>query len=209
MNAHKQQIIWSPWEDASLENPIRTEMSLVNDPIDLPMYKSLPAFEWIYKHKAEDLLCRSLTRFAPLSPVISYKGQISSWLSPPISGSGNTVLLILSKDNSGAVRLVGTNYANWPKGSVGLTKFNFFEEYDSLEFRTDKERLIVETISSHMNCTDTQIAKEVAYQAELVRTMPIALLVLDINKSFMAFSPAVVYGNHPADFSKEFMGEVL
>jgi hypothetical protein len=60
-----------------------------------------------------------------------------------------------------------------------------------------------------MTFNDPQIAKQVAYQSELFRTMPIALLVLDEHQSHMAFSPAVVYGDHPSDMSLEYIGEVL
>ena len=199
----------SPWQDPSLENLFRTELSFVSDPIDLPMYKSLTAFQWIHKTKTAGLLFRGLTKFAPLYPVISYKGEISSWLSPPPSGSGNTVLLILGKDRKCKARLVGTNYLNMPQCNNNFTAINFFEDYDRATSRTEKESLIYNMISSQMTLDDLRNAKQVTYQAEVVRTMPIALLVLDGEKSYMAFSPAVVYGNYPSDMSLEFMGEIL
>lgn len=199
----------SPWQDPSLENLFRIELSLVSDPIDLPMYKSLTAFQWIHKTKTAGLLFRGLTKFAPLYPVNAYKGEISSWLSPPPSGSGNTVLLILGKDQKGKARLVGTNYLNMPQCNNNFTAINFFEDYDKATSRTEKESLIYNMISSQMTWDELRIANQVTYQAEVVRTMPIALLVLDATKSYMAFSPAVVYGNHPSDMSLEFLGEVL
>lgn len=199
----------SPWQDPSLENLFRTELSLVSDPIDLPMYKSRPEFQWIHKTKTAGLLFRGLTKFAPLYPVIAYKGEISSWLSPAISGSGNTVLLILGKDQKGNVRLVGTNYLIMPQCKNNFTAINFFEDYDRATSRTEKESLIYNMISSQMTWDDLRIAKQVTHQAEVVRTMPIALLVLDGEKSYMAFSPAVVCGNYPSDMSLEFTDEVL
>lgn len=199
----------SPWQDPSLENLFRTELSFVSDPIDLPMYKSLTAFQWIHKTKTAGLLFRGLTKFAPLYPIIAYRGVISAYVSPPTSGAGNTALLIMGKDQSGKVRLVGSNLSCWPTGQSGGIKTNFFEKFDRLSNWRDQETLIIETISSHMTFNDLQIAKEVAYQSELFKTMPIKLLVLDGNKSHMAFSPAVVYGNYPCDMSLEFMGEVL
>lgn len=199
----------SPWQDPSLENLFRTELSFVSDPIDLPMYKSLTAFQWIHKTKTAGLLFRGLTKFAPLYPVISYKGEISSWLSPPPSGSGNTVLLILGKDRKCKARLVGTNYLNTPQCNNNFTAINFFEDYDRATSRTEKESLIYNMISSQMTLDDLRNAKQVNYQAEVVRTMPIALLVLDTHKSYMVFTPAVVCGNYPSDMSLEFMGEVL
>ena len=199
----------SPWQDPSLENLFRTELSFVSDPIDLPMYKSLTAFQWIHKTKTAGLLFRGLTKFAPLYPVISYKGEISSWLSPPPSGSGNTVLLILGKDRKGKARLVGTNYLNMPQCNNNFTAINFFEDYDKATSRTEKESLIYNMISSQMTWDDLRNAKQVNYQAEVVRTMPIALLVLDATKSYMVFTPAVVCGNYPSDLSLEFLGEVL
>ena len=196
----------SPWQDPSLENLFRIELSLVSDPIDLPMYKSLTAFQWIHKTKTAGLLFRGLTKFAPLYPVNAYKGEISS--SPP-SGSGNTVLLILGKDQKGKARLVGTNYLNMPQCNNNFTAINFFEDYDKATSRTEKESLIYNMISSQMTWDDLRNAKQVTYQAEVFRTMAIALLILDGEKSYMAFSPAVVYGNYPSDLSLEFLGEVL
>ena len=209
MSLYKLNKSTSPWQDPSLENLFRTELSLVSDPIDLPMYKSLTAFQWIHKYNAGDLLFKGLTKFAPLCTVIAYKGEISSWLSPPPSGSGNTVLLILGKDKKGMVRLVGTNYLTMPQCNNNFTAINFFEDYDKATSRTKKESLIYNMISSQMTWDDLRNAKQVNYQAEVVRTMPIALLVLDATKSYMVFTPAVVCGNYPSDLSLEFLGEVL
>ena len=209
MSLYKLNKSTSPWQDSSLENLFRTELSLVSDPIDLQMYKSLTAFQCIHKTKTAGLLFRGLTKFAPLYPVNAYKGEISSWLSPPPSGSGNTVLLILGKDQKGKARLVGTNYLNMPQCNNNFTAINFFEDYDKATSRTEKESLIYNMISSQMTLDDLRNAKQVTYQAEVFRTMAIGLLVLDATKSYMAFSPAVVCGNHPSDMSLEFMGEVL
>ena len=209
MSLYKLNKSTSPWQDSSLENLFRTELSLVSDPIDLQMYKSLTAFQCIHKTKTAGLLFRGLTKFAPLYPVNSFKGEISSWLSPPASGYGNTVLLILGKGREGKARLVGTNYLNMPQCNNNFTAINFFEDYDRATYRTEKESLIYNMISSQMTLDDLRNAKQVTYQAEVFRTMAIGLLVLDATKSYMAFSPAVVYGNYPSDMSLEFMGEIL
>ena len=119
------------------------------------------------------------------------------------------ILLSLGKDRKGKARLVGTNYLNMPQCNNNFTAINFFEDYDRATSRTEKESLIYNMISSQMTLDDLRNAKQVNYQAEVVRTMPIALLVLDATKSYMAFSPAVVCGNHPSDMSLEFLGEVL
>jgi hypothetical protein len=153
----------SPWQDPSLENLFRTELSYAKDPIDFYGYKSHPALKWINSNKAEQLLFRGLTKFAPLYPIAAYKNQVSAWVSPPPSGYNNSALMILGKGDDGQIRLIGSNYANWPRGGSGLVKSNFFEEYDQLTSRTNKEHLIFNTISSHMNCNDIQISKQVAY----------------------------------------------
>ena len=213
MKESKNTVIKYPWLDQRLKNLFRTELQIslekAEDPINSLGYKSHPAFDWIQKNGAQDLLYKGLTKFAPLYPVIAYKGEISSWLSPAISGSGNTVLLILGKDPKGNVRLVGTNYLNMPQCNNNFTAINFFEDYDRATSRTEKESLIYNMISSQMTWDDLRIAKQVTHQAEVVRTMPIALLVLDGEKSYIAFSPAVVCGNYPSDMSLEFTDEVL
>jgi hypothetical protein len=209
MSLYKLNKSTSPWQDPSLENLFRTELSLASSPINFPMFKSLPALKWVNSNNASELLFKGLAKLAPLYPIIAYRGVISAYVSPPTSGAGNTALLIMGKDQSGKVRLVGSNLSCWPTGQSGGIKTNFFEKFDRLSNWRDQETLIIETISSHMTFNDLQIAKEVAYQSELFKTMPIKLLVLDGNKSHMAFSPAVVYGNYPCDMSLEFLGEVL
>ena len=199
----------SPWLDSNLENLFRTELSYAREPIGFYGYRCHPALKWVDRNNASKLLYNGLAKFAPLCPIVAYKEKTSAYVSPPLSGYNNSALMILGRDSTGKKRLIGSNYANWPTGGCSLPKSNFFDEFDQLTSRTAREGLIFNTVSSHMTYEDISIAKTVAYQSALFRTMPVALLVLDGEKSHMAFCPAVVYGSYPCDMSLEFLGEVL
>ena len=87
----------SPWLNKNNNNIFLDEISFVEDPVSNPYYKPMEIFKWICKHKAKKLLFNALALFAPLFPVVSYKGQISSWQSPPPSGLGNVIFIIIGK----------------------------------------------------------------------------------------------------------------
>ncbi len=209
MKEPKNNVIKCPWLDKRLENLFRTELVIAADSMNLTDYKSHPAFDWINKNHTKNLLFKALEKYAPLFPVIAYKGNVSVWLSPPPSGQNNQVTIIMGKDQFGKIRVIGANYLNWPTVTKVKIKSNFFEAYDSLQSRFEKEYLMMDTISYHMSYYNKQIAISVTNEAELMRTMPIALLILDGERSYVAFAPAIVYGNYPSDMSKEFIGEVL
>jgi hypothetical protein len=205
--------ITSPWLDQRLENLFRTELEIslekAEDPMNSLGYKSLPAFDWIQKNGAQDLLYKGLTQCAPLYPVIAYRGQTIIWMTPSPIIAGKALLLIMGKDLKGRIRLIGSNNTSIPKSYKAFNDLNIFEAYDQSISTRQIERLIYNVISSKMSIDDLEIASQVEYESQLFRVMPIALLILDGEMSYMAFAPAIVYGNHISDMSKEFIGEVL
>jgi hypothetical protein len=197
----------SSWLDHRYDNIFLNEISFVEDPVPGLNNQPNEAFVWICKNKAKRLLFKSLAEFAPLFPVYSYHKEISSWLSPPPSGIGNAVFIIIGKDPTGKLRSVGGNYFNsnaWGESPQG----NFWENLSCCKNEQDQYHLISSTIGFYKKNHGQFQINETERICDIACTMPIYLLALDKDKACMAVGPAIVSGNHPADFSYEKIGEV-
>ena len=203
--------IKSPWLDHRNHNLFLDEISFVEDPVP-DLYQPNETFVWICKNKAKGLLFKALAEFAPLFPVHSYHNEISTWLSPPPSGVGNAVFIVIGKDRSGKLRAAGGNYFNSNfKGCFidDRCTDNFWNDYDKCKSQTEKYHLIDDVISFHQKSSNKRDISETEFIADLVCTMPIYLLVLENNNGHMAITPAVVKGCDPADFSYEKLVEIV
>ena len=203
--------IKSPWLDHRNHNLFLDEISFVEDPVP-DLYQPNETFVWICKNKAKGLLFKALAEFAPLFPVYSYHNEISTWLSPPPSGVGNAVFIVIGKDRSGKLRAAGGNYFNNNfKGCFidDRCTDNFWNDYDKCKSQTEKYHLIDDVISFHQKSSNKRDISETEFIADLVCTMPIYLLVLENNNGHMAITPAVVKGCDPADFSYEKLVEIV
>ena len=203
--------IKSPWLDHRNHNLFLDEISFVEDPVP-DLYPLNETFVWICKNKAKGLLFKALAEFAPLFPVFSYHNEISTWLSPPPSGVGNAVFIVIGKDRSGKLRAAGGNQFNSNfKGCFidDRCTDNFWNDYDKCKSQTEKYHLIDDVISFHQKSSNKRDISETEFIADLVCTMPIYLLVLENNNGHMAITPAVVKGCDPADFSYEKLVEIV
>ncbi|CAM8362992.1 hypothetical protein [Candidatus Methylopumilus planktonicus] len=199
----------SPWLDPKFSNAFSDEISLVEDPIPGLANRPIEVFDWVVKNNAKDLLFKSLAEFVPLFPVYSYHGEISSWLSPPPSGSGNAVFIIIGKDTHGQVRSIGGNYFNSDVMEDTRTD-DFWGDLDKCKTQRDKHYLISHTVGFHLKYSSFSFKySETERMADFACTMPIYVLVLDENGvGHLAIAPAFVRGFGPADFSYEKLGEV-
>ncbi len=199
----------SPWIDPSCRNLFRDEIQLAVEDSDIMGFKPRPQFVWIHKNDATELLFKALSKFAPLFAVNGYQGQVCSWFSPPPSGLGNVICIVMGRDAVGRVRLVGGNWFTTPhdQKSTQLSASEFFARYDISKRRVQQEEVMNAVISS-MTPTNFIVAREVEMQCELFHTMPIYLTVLNGPTALFAVAPAIVEGARTADFSYEFFGEV-
>ena len=199
----------SPWLDQKFSNIFSDEISLVEDPIPGIGNRPMEVFEWICKNNAKDLLFKSLAELVPLFPVYSYHGEISSWLSPPPSGSGNAVFIIIGKDTRGQVRSIGGNYFNSDVKEDTRTE-DFWGKLDKCKSQRDKHYLISHTVGFNLKYHSYSFKdSETERMADLACTMPIYVLVIDESGiGRLAIAPAFVKGFGPADFSYESLKEV-
>ena len=202
----------SLWLDPKYDNAFRRELAHAVKDSDLRGCKPLPAFVWLYKNDAAEHLYKAISRAAPLFPVKSYRGGVSSWVSPPPSGGGNRICLVVGKDKTDAVRIVGGNYFH----NLGLppTQYisgaDFFHAYDSGS-KNSNQHLVRQATANWLGLLPRANLQNIDRGCAWAKTMPVYVTVLDdsAGKSLFAYGPALVDGLRPADFTYEYFGEFM
>jgi hypothetical protein len=90
----------SPWLDSTYNNLYGRELVLAQENLGLPGFKPTPLYAWIHDNAASEAFFNGLAKLAPLFPVVGYNRVVSSWVSPPPSGQGNVVMVVLGKEPS-------------------------------------------------------------------------------------------------------------
>ena len=206
----------SPWLDETTRTLFRDEFRLIADIKVQPEilswgsnYTPIPIYQWIYDKRAVDLFYRSLARFAPMFRVTAYKGQTAIWISPPPSGLGNAIYLVIGHDGNGKLRSVGGNFFTEPVSESGsaLNSGTFFKQYDQVDQRT-KQKLVRDTVQKSILPESVGLVENISSECAQVHTMAIYITALTEHGSLFHAGKAVIEGVRPADFSYEFFGEV-
>jgi hypothetical protein len=205
----------SPWLDINKINLFRDELQLAEKELsekDLPgsCVTPLEPYRWINKHNGRELFFRGLARLAPMFPSFGYQGQIIVWTSPPPSGFGNAIYMVMGHDSKGKLRLAGGNYFSEPstQSVTSAAPNNFFGEYDKVD-KYEKERLVRETVERSISSSDVQLLLDIRRECEHFHTMGIYITVVTADGVLFHAGKAVIEGNRPADFSYEHFGEIL
>lgn len=199
----------SPWLDPSKSNLFKNEFQIARENLPYEQFKPLEIYAWIERHGGESLFFRGLARYAPMFPLLAYHGQVALWISPPPSGHGNAIFIVMGHDMAGALRLVGGNFFTEPKPLKGspATSADFFAQYDSGNKRTQLT-LVRETVMASISPEYIGLLQSVSRECERFHTMAIYLTVLTSEASLFHAAEAVIEGNKPADFSYEHFGEI-
>jgi hypothetical protein len=202
----------SPWLDDAKSNQIRQEIQVVKENLLDSHYQPLPIFKVLVDLGGEDMLFRGLAKLAPLSPLVSYHGEISVWLSPPPSGKGNAVFVVMGHDSEGKLRLVGGNWYREPKQRIGvnLSSVGFFKLFDA-KTRDKQRRLVKDVVEFSIQNSDSSYLKSLGTNCRTFNTMPIYLVLLDDKPSqtLLQGFPALAQGCSPCDMTHEYFGEIL
>lgn len=202
----------SPWLEARYDNLFRRAMTLAAENSDFPGFEPEPAFAWLHKNGAEQHLYKAFATFAPLFAVRSYRGEVSSWASPPPSGGDNRICLVVGKDEQRKIRIVGGNYFHSlnmpPKPHKGGA--DFFSAYD-IGNEKSKHELVRQITANWYGKLPWGERRNLDLCCELANAMPIYITVLEdsAGEPLFAYGPALVDGLRPADFSFECLGEVM
>lgn len=209
-------LIQSPWTDRGMPNPYRDQFKLIADlKIDTwladmgPYFTPIEIYKWIDDQNGQDLFFRGLARLAPMFPLISYKGDVAVWLSPPPSGLGNVICMVMAQDKHGQLRVVGGNYFSNISKQKGATVegSKFFEKYDCANQR-GKHDLVKNTVEISIQAKDIDLIRNVRRECEDFHTMPIYITALTNKGSLFHVGKALIEGVKPSNFSYEFFGEI-
>jgi hypothetical protein len=209
-------IIQSPWLDHTKRNLFRDEFQLIDDlKIDSWLeeadsyYKPIELYRWIDQNKGKNKFFEGLARYAPMFALDAYHGQVAVWTSPPPSGLGNAIYMVMGHDKSGQLRLVGGNYFTEPKQQSGsvVSGASFFEQYDQADQRSQIQ-LVKATVEASIQPEDKRLLLNIRRECEHFHTMAIYITVLTDPGSMFHAGKAVIEGVKPADFSYEFFGEI-
>ena len=206
----------SPWLDSKKSNLFRDEFKLIDDlKIDPWLehagnyFKPLDLYRWIDQKNGVQLFYRGLARYAPMFKLIGYHGQEALWISPPPSGLGNAIYIVMGRDKSGELRLVGGNYFTEPRSRSGGSQDSarFFEQYDKVDVSSQLQ-LIKQIVEMSIKPKQSALLKNIRQECEHFQTMAIYITVLTDSGSIFHAGKAVIEGVKPADFSYEFFGEI-
>ena len=199
----------SPWLDPAITNLFKDEFQLAQESLPGAYFTPLEPYRWIQEHHGVPLFFKGLARYAPMFPVFAYNGQVASWISPPPSGFGNAICMVMDHDKTGALRLVGGNCFTEPthQRCKQLTAKAFFKWYDTADERC-RQRLVFDTVSQSINPKDEFLLRDIRRECEQFHTMAIYITVLTSKGSLFHAAKAVIEGDKPVDFSYEYFGEV-
>lgn len=199
----------SPWLDSSKPNLFRHEFQIANEYLQGGYFTPIEPYQWIYQNNGEDLFFKGLARLAPMFPVVAYHGQVAVWTSPPPSGLGNAIYLVMGHDKEQQLRFVGGNYFSEPKKQSRsvVSGASFFEQYDQAD-QCGQRQLVKETVEASIQPADASLLRNIRRECEHFHTMAIYITVLTDSVSFFHGGKAVIEGCKPADFSYEFFGEI-
>ena len=202
-------MIQSPWLDQTKPNLFRDEFQLARENLPGGYFTPLETYRRIYDCMGEGLFFRGLARLAPMFPVLAYHGQVAVWTSPPPSGLGNAIYMVMGHDKDAQLRLVGGNYFTAPTQRTGssLTDSAFFEQYDQADER-GQQLLIKDMVEKSIQLTDTTLLLDIRRECEHFHTMAVYITLITETGCLFHAGKAVIEGVKPADFSYEFFGEI-
>jgi hypothetical protein len=172
-------------------------------------FTPIEPYQWIYQNNGENLFFKGLARLAPMFELHAYHGQVAVWISPPPSGLGNAIYLVMGHDKDQQLRMVGGNYFTEPKPQEGsaTSGSEFFAQYDQADQRGQLQ-LVKDTVEASIQSEYAGLLLNIQRECEHFHTMAIYVTVLTDPGSMFHAAKAVIEGVKPADFSYEFFGEI-
>ena len=196
------------WADLEKLSDFQYELSIANEPVPIPYLDAHPAFEYIANKKLAKQLYAALDKLAPLLPFSGFDGTPLLWLSPPPSGTGNRIGLILVEDGEGRHRFFGSNFiGRSPRASGGAVPDDLLSRFLGCTGYRDTTALITEVLNAV--ATDWQPAiAQVESEGERFRTMPIYLAVITRKCTAFYCTSARLEGHYQSKMSLEIFGEI-
>jgi hypothetical protein len=208
---NSQNNLQPSWMSFGDNSQFGNEIAIAANPdVYLPS-QPIPLFTWLRQNKLNADLYKALDMLCPLFPLTAYGDIPSIWASPPPSGASNTVGVIFGRDNLNQLRIIGTNFMSDPANSINSPTLSLFEAFDLLSNNSlQQSRLIENEISSRMTDEEFDAAKEIEEQAFAFRVMPVYLMAIDGDNTYLAMGLAKAYPlTRTSNMNIEFAGEIL
>ena len=197
------------WPHPKLQNDFRHELDFARDTDPAVVAKAREPFKWLIAHKAEKLLFNALEKFAPLTPSMGVQGRPELWRAPPPSGAGNCVGIVITRDDKGRLRWVGSNILAMPEQTADPCPADFLEKFDAAGSPAEQARIIQKAIARAASAGQHMAEVErVCREGRRYRTMPIFLVVIDGDKQYFYATTALVEGPRQSKSALEFTGSV-
>lgn len=206
----------SPWLDTTKPNLFRREFRLIADTKIQPeilkgggYFTPFEIYRWIYDHNGVDIFFKGLARFAPMFALEAYHGRVAIWTSPPTSGLGNAIYMVMGHDKNRQLRLVGGNYFSEAKQRTGSTQTGpeFFAHFEQADER-EQFQLVKDTLEKSIQDKDETLLLDISRECEHFHTLAIYVAVLTDKGCLFHAGKAVIDGDNPSDTSFEFLGEI-
>jgi len=183
----------NPWTEPTNDNWLKYEIEIVNNRDDLGHLIPHKAIKWLCDHKQDVRLIDALKELAPMYPLKSFNGDTSIWLSPPPSGAGNNIVVIVGRDNR-RIRMVGCNFCGTSlTQSGGNQNQDFWKEFDSCKGDIDKYSLMSGFLAEHLDGASLSQARDVDEQCFNYKTMPLYIVCIDTDEVHIWSMPCLIW----------------
>ena len=197
------------WSDPDKRSDFQYELSIANEPVPIPYLDAHPAFAYIAKKGLEKKLYAALDKLAPLLPVPGFNGTPLLWFSPPPSGSGNRVGLVLVEDAQGNHKFFGSNFiGNLAKPTRGAVHPNLFDLFKNCQSYHDTTALIVGVLSGIVDIGWRQAIEKMEWEGQRSRTMPIYFAIVTRECTAFYCTSARLEGDFQSKMEIEYYGEL-
>ena len=194
------------WTHPKLHNDFKHELDFARDTDPAVGAKAREPFKWLNAHKAETLLFNALAQCVPLTHSMGEEGRPELWRAPTPSGAANCVGIVITLDDKGRLRCVGSNILTMPEQTADPCPADFLEKFDAAGSPAEKARVIQKVIpcaastGQHM-----EWVQRVFREGRRYRTMSIYLVV---DQQYFFATTALVEGPRQSKLALEFTGSV-
>ena len=210
MKRHPSYTPNNSWSDPDKRSDFQYELSIANEPVLIPSLEANPAFAYIAKKGLEKKLYAALDKLAPLLPVPGFNGTPLLWFSPPPSGSGNRVGLVLVEDAQGNHKFVGSNFiGHLAKPIGGGVPPNLFDLFKECKSYNDATALIVGVLNGIVDIGWRWAIEKVEWEGQRFRTMPIYFAIVTRECTAFYCSSARLEGDFQSKMEIEYYGELV
>ena len=197
------------WLDSGTSSDFQYEFSIAKEPEPIPGFKANPAFEYMNRMGLEKQLYAALDKLAPLLPIPGFDGTPLLWYSPPPSGSGNRVALVIVEDGQGTHRFYGSNIiGRSPEPSGEPVPTELFDRFIECKSYGDTTVLITKVLNSVVDTGWHWAIELVESEGERFRTMPIYVAIVTSECIAFCCTSSRVEGRHQSDMKLECYGEL-